>query len=76
MSEEDNRGWLTHKVHQWGHELNSKLKSEGKSGIETWGIYRSYSPKKAAKGEWSKDVDDRRAEYHRKKADEQGCILL
>ena len=76
MSEQDDRNWFTHKIHQWGHEYNSSRKKEGKSGIETWSIYKSKSPKKAEKGEWSSDVDDRRAEYHRQKAEEKDCIIF
>ena len=43
----DNRGWFNHRVHEKGHEYNASRKEEGKSGIETWGVYKSYSPKKA-----------------------------
>ena len=66
----DNRSWATHKIHQWGHEYNSCRKSEGKSGIECSKVYRSSSPGKARKegNEWSKEVDDRRAQYHAEKA--------
>jgi len=67
MSNNDNRSWITHKVHQWGHEYNASRKESGKSGIETSGIYRSVSPKGAKDKDWSIEVDNKRAEYHRQK---------
>ena len=72
----DNRSYLTHKIHQWGHEYNSYRKTNGKPGIETTWAYRTASPGKAAKGEWSKKVDDDRADYHRQKAKEAGCLII
>jgi hypothetical protein len=61
----DNRGWLNHRVHQQGHEYNATRKEEGKSGVETWGVYRSYSPNKGpepGKGkEWDVKVDQKQA---------------
>ena len=72
----DNRSWVTHKIHQWGHEYNASRKEKGKSGIEESGWYKSHSPEKASKGPWSKEVDERRAEYHRQKADEKDCLIF
>ena len=58
----DNRGWLNHRIHQWGHEYNAGRKENKKSAVETWGVYKSYSPKKAERWQeskgWSKEVDD------------------
>ena len=42
----DNRGWFYHRVHQWGHEYNANRKDEGKTPIESWGVYKTYSPQK------------------------------
>jgi hypothetical protein len=59
-------------VHQHGHEYNAARKEEGKSGVETWGVYKTVSPKKAEKGEWSKEVDHKRADYHKAEAEKSG----
>ena len=67
----DNRSWGTHKIHQWGHELNAILKEKGFWGIEEMELYKMKSPKKSLKGPWSIGVDKKRAEYHKQKADER-----
>jgi hypothetical protein len=59
----DDRSWITHKIHQWGHEYNSHLKNKGSNGIESTKLYKSTSPGKNGKT-WSSTVDDKRAAYH------------
>ena len=51
-------------------------KENGKPGIEESGLYKSHSPEKASKGPWSVDVDHKRAEYHRQKAEESDCLIF
>ena len=76
MGDKGDRSWFTHKVHQWGHEYNARRKENGKPGIEESGLYKSHSPEKASKGPWSVDVDHKRAEYHRQKAEESDCLIF
>ena len=63
----DNRKGIIHAIHCGGHVANALLKEGGHKGIETTSIYKSKSPKKAAKGPWSKQVDWDRANYHLQK---------
>ena len=69
--DKDDRSWLTHKIHQWGHEYNASRKEMGLCGIEEMELYKIKSPKKSLKGPWSIKVDKKRAEYHRQKAEEK-----
>lgn len=69
--DKDDRSWLIHKIHQWGHEYNAIRKEIGFCGIEEMELYKIKSPKKALKGPWSIGVDKNRAEYHRQKAEEK-----
>jgi hypothetical protein len=74
----DNRGWVSHKVHQWGHEYNAYRKENGQCGIETTKVYRATSPKKAREPgkEWSVKVDKDRAEYHKSEASKQSWTKM
>ncbi len=63
----DNRHGYIHAIHAAGHFANALIKHGGGRGIETYPIYRSKSPKKAAKGPWSEQVDWDRAKYHAQK---------
>ena len=60
----DNRGWVTHKIHEYGHDYNYNRKENGKQGIETTGIYRTVSPGKAKDKDWDKKIDKQRSDYH------------
>lgn len=71
----DDRSWFTHKIHEYGHRINAYRKREGKTPIESQGWYRVKSPKKYRENGWDVKVDDERAEYHRRQAEEKGCIV-
>ena len=75
----DKRSGPVHVVHAVGHAANALIKHGGGKGIETNPIYRSKSPKKAAKGPWSEKVDWDRAKYHARKAmttSNKPCIII
>ena len=65
----DNRSWLKHKVHQHGHTLNAMPKKIGLPGLDSDREVEAlgYSQGKP----WSKEVDYRRAEYHRREANKK-----
>ena len=72
----DNRSYSSHKIHQWGHEVNGAWKdTTGKGAIESTPIYRYCSPGKNGRT-WDSNVDWKRAEYHRKQANEKGCLIF
>lgn len=54
-------------VHWKGHELNYQIKKNGGRGIEESLLYKIQHPIQWATGKipWSKEVDLKRAEYHR-----------
>ena len=64
----DNRSGIIHAIHSGGHFINALIKEGNHPGIETTGIYRSVSPKKSARGPWSKEKDYDRAKYHFREA--------
>ena len=74
-NQEDNRRWITHKIHQWGHEINGYWKEKsGKPGIESLGIYRSISPGKNGRV-WTSEIDWKRASYHKTRSIEKCNIF-
>ena len=75
----DNRKGYIHAIHAGGHLVNALIKHKGGRGIETYSIYRSKSPKKAAKGPWSEQVDWDRAKYHAQKTittSNEPCVII
>lgn len=75
----DNRKGYIHAIHAGGHLVNALIKHKGGRGIETYSIYRSKSPKKASKGQWSEQVDWDRAKYHAKKTfttTNDPCVII
>lgn len=60
----DNRSPFTHKIHQWGHEVNGTLKRNGLGSLDWMPLVGTDFGRNPNKKEWSAEADDRRAKYH------------